>query len=288
MKARFYTSVHADVVNKMTQAEKRANEIAMEKGASLWLTTIPLVDKDYHLSKREFWNAISIRYTWPLTRLPSKCPCGDTFSLQHALKCQKGGFLIQRHNELRDLTADLLAEVCKDVAVEPILESLSGETFELASAIRSDEARLDVSARGFWTRGQRAFFDVKVFDPNAQRYSGQSLSQCYITNEKDKKRAYNERVREVENGTLTPLVFSCYGGMSSECSHFFKRLCSLLAEKRDENLSLTTSWVRRKISFALLRSCLMCVRGTRHRYYKYKFSDIDVECETKEIWVEPM
>ena len=71
--------------------------------------------------------------------------------------------------------------MCKDVAVEPILESLSGETFELASAIRSDEARLDVSARGFWTRGQRAFFDVKVFDPNAQRYSGQShLSDFFI------------------------------------------------------------------------------------------------------------
>ena len=121
---------------------------------------------------------------------------------------------------------------------------------------------------------------LMVFDPNGQRYSGQSLSQCYITTEKDKKRAYNERV--------TPLVFSCYGGMSSECGHFIKRLCSLLVEKRDENLSLTTSWVRRKIYFALLRSCLMCVRGTRHRYYKYKFSDIDVECETKEIWVEPM
>ena len=70
-----------------------------------------------------------------------------------------------------------------------MLESLTGETLKLASANVSDEARLDVSARGFWSRGQRAFFDVKVFNPNAQRHLGQSLSQCYIANEKDKKRA---------------------------------------------------------------------------------------------------
>ena len=55
------------------------------------------------------------------------------------------GFPIQRHNELRNLTADLLAEVCKDVAVEPPLESLTDEKLKLASAISSDKACLDVS-----------------------------------------------------------------------------------------------------------------------------------------------
>ena len=89
--------------------------------------------------------------------------------------------------------------------VEPSLESLTGEKLKLASAIYSDEARLDITARGFWQRGQRAFFDVKVFNPNAQRHLGQTLAQCYISNEKDKKRSYCERVLEVENGTFTPL-----------------------------------------------------------------------------------
>ena len=266
----------------------RAHEISMERGASSWLSAIPLAEMDYHLEKRAFWDAINIRYNWPLSRLPTKCPCGDSFNLQHALKCHKGGFLIQRHNILRDLTADLLAEVCHDVAVEPPLESLTGETFDLRSAVKGDDARLDVSARGFWTRGQRAFFDVKVFDPNAQWYSGQTLPQTYTTNENTKKRSYNQRVLEVENGTFTPLIFSCYGGMGVECSHFFKRLSNLLAEKRDENVSLVTSWIRTKISFALLRSILLCVRGTRFRYYKYKFSDIDFETETKESFINTM
>ena len=30
----------------------------------------------------------------------------------------EGGFIIQRHNEIREITANLFAEVCKDVAVE--------------------------------------------------------------------------------------------------------------------------------------------------------------------------
>jgi len=32
--------------------------------------------------------------------------------------CKRGGFIIQRHNELRDLEAELLKMVCYDVKVE--------------------------------------------------------------------------------------------------------------------------------------------------------------------------
>jgi len=194
----------------------------------------------------------------------------------------EGGFIIQRHNEIREITANLFAEVCKDVAVEPMSESLSGETFRYKSAKTSDEVRLGVSARGFWLRGQRAFFDVKVFNPNARSYLGQSLQQSYRSNEQEKKRFYSERVLQVENGSFTPLVFSVHGGMGAECRHFFKRLCSLIADKRGEHPSTVASWVRTRTSFALLRSALMCVRGTRHRYYRYMLEEVDLECESEE------
>ena len=49
--------------------------------------------------------------------------------VDHALSCPKGGFLSIRHNEVRDLTADLLTEVCHDVEVEPHLQPLNTETF---------------------------------------------------------------------------------------------------------------------------------------------------------------
>ena len=214
--------------------------------------------------------------------------CGSQFDLEHALSCGKGGFIIQRHNELRDLSANLLAEVCKDVAIEPVLEKLSGETFKCKSTITSDDARLDVSARGFWTRGQRAFFDVKVFNPYAQTYSGKTISQAYSVNEQTKKRNYNQRVLEVENGTFTPLVFCANGGMGPECRHFFKRLCGLIADKRGDRISSITSWVRTRTSFALLRSAIMGIRGTRHPFYKAKIQEVDVDCDNNTASIEQM
>ena len=121
-----------------------------------------------------------------------------------------------------------------------------------------------------------------MFDPVARRYSGQSLSQTYITNEKEKKRVYNERVLEVENGTFTPLVFSVYGGMGKECNTFFKRLTSMLAEKRGEKQSIVATWLRTKTSFALLRSCLVCLRGSRYHYYRPTVSNTTIGIEMKE------
>ena len=75
-----------------------------------------------------------------------------------------------RHNDVRDFTAELLSEVCNDVAIEPLLTPLTGETFRYKSANVEEHARLDVSARGVWMRGSRAFFDVKVFNPLALTY----------------------------------------------------------------------------------------------------------------------
>ena len=79
---------------------------------------------------------------------------------------------------------------------------------------------------------------------------------------------------KVEQGTFTPLVFSSSGGMAPECRVFFKRLSSLISEKRKEAYSVVASWVKTKLSFALLRSAVLCIRGTRHPYYKSLPTDI--------------
>ena len=42
--------------------------------------------------------------------------------------CSHGGLFFIRHNEIHDLTAGLLQEVCYDVQVEPSLLPLCGET----------------------------------------------------------------------------------------------------------------------------------------------------------------
>ena len=49
------------------------------------------------------------------------------FDIQHSMSCKKGGFMSIRHNNLRDLTASIASEVCKDTEIEPKLLPLSGE-----------------------------------------------------------------------------------------------------------------------------------------------------------------
>ena len=110
--------------------------IAMEKGASSWLTAIPIKDLGFDLNKAQFWDAIKLRYDWEITDLPSVCVCGEAFSVDHAMICRRGGFVIQRHNELRDLEAEMLDMVCYDVEVEPVLQVLTGETLERGANIR--------------------------------------------------------------------------------------------------------------------------------------------------------
>ena len=88
--------------------------------------------------------------------------------MEHVLSCPKGGYPSIRHNEVRDLTAKLMTEVCHDVCVEPTLQPVTGEVFSNATAISEDGTRLDIAANGFWGgRFERAFFDVRVFNPLA-------------------------------------------------------------------------------------------------------------------------
>ena len=83
------------------------------------------------------------------------------------MSCKKEGFINTRHNDVRDLTAILLSEVCHDVQVEPTLLPLTCERMEHRTAVETNEARLDIRARGFRIWGQKALLDVNVFDPNA-------------------------------------------------------------------------------------------------------------------------
>ena len=81
--------------------------------------------------------------------------------------------------------------------------------------------------------------------------------------EQEKKRCYGQRVRDVERAAFTPLIFSSTGGMASECTTFFKRLSSMLAEKRKMRHQHVITWLRCKTSFTLLRPSIMTIKGAR-------------------------
>ena len=260
------TQQNLELLNTMANLSdktKKKVELARETGASNWLSSLPIKAKGFHLNKQEFRDALALRYGWEIEGLPDICPCEKEFSQDHAMVCPKGGFIAIRHDEVRDLTYEMLKEVCSYVTKEPTLQPLTGETFKYKTANTQNNARVDLMARGFWTRGQNAFFDVRIFDPMAQCYENKTLEQAHSTNEQEKKRGYAERILQIEGGTFTPLVFTTSGGMAKEAKAFYDSLAQLISDKKQEPRSYITAWLRTRLSFALVRTALLCLRGSR-------------------------
>ena len=197
-----------NVYDQLSPELKRCVDLAKEKGSSSWLSVLPLEEHGFYLHKGEFRDALCLKYGWKLSNVPQSCNCGAHFTVDHAMICHMGGFPTIRHNEIRDITASLLTGVCHIVSTEPPLQPLTGETLTGRSANTEDNARLDICARGFWNKSQDAFFDVRVFYPNASSNRSTVVSSAYRRHEQAKKREYGQRVRDVEHGVFTPLVLS--------------------------------------------------------------------------------
>ena len=262
-KGREISAAASALKSSLEEDLQRSLDLAAEKGASSWLSAIPLKRHGFCLHKTAFRDGICLRYGWQPKSLPTLCACGKDFTVTHAMSCPCGGYPSIRHNEVRDLTASLLREVCTDVVVEPQLQPLADEVLMGRTCNRKDEARLDVSARGFWgERFGRAFCDVRLFCPFAPT-NASSIEAAYKRHEAEKRRAYRQRVEDVEHSSFTPLVFSTSGGMGKAATVFYRRLADLLAEKHNAPYSSTMAWLRTRLSFALLRSSLLCLRGWR-------------------------
>ena len=90
---------------------------------------------------------------------------------------------------------------------------------------------------------------------------------------------------DVENGSFTPLVFTTTGGMGKECIRYYTRLAELIAAKKGEHYSQIISWIRARASFELLRSALVCLRGSRvimKRRAVFDYNSCDIEITVAE------
>jgi len=69
---------------------------------------------------------------------------------------------------------------------------------------------------------ERAFVDVMAFNLCARSNRQTSLQSTYRKHEQEKGRQNEQRVREVEHGTFTPLAMPTTGGMGRAASVFYK------------------------------------------------------------------
>ena len=97
---------------------------------------------------------------------------------------------------------------------------------------------------------------------------------------------------KVKNESFNSLVFNSLGGMAPECKAFIKndgcrsQKIDVLLTYDSLVVSRESSWIKAKLSFALLCSAIFCIRGTRNPYYKNVVADttdIDLQVHLTKI-----
>ena len=95
----------ANVKSALSASLKYAVDLAQEKGASTWLTALPLDEFGFSLHKGAFKDALALRYGWLPSNVPTSCVCGSHFTVEHSLSCPKGGFpSIRQSDTMRSAT----------------------------------------------------------------------------------------------------------------------------------------------------------------------------------------
>ena len=184
------------------------------------------------LNKKEFFDAINLRYGQNLRGLPSKCPYGQSFNKTHALNCKTKGFFTIPHNRIRDFEAQLLTEICNDVEIQPPLQPLEGE---IINGITGVNEKPDARARGFWRQKQNTFFDLRITNTNSESQIHLTSEKRSSQNVKEKKRdsikEKRSKIMKVEHGTTTPLVFSLKEKIAKERLRLHKFVAEKIANK---------------------------------------------------------
>jgi len=78
-----------EIYRQLPDKLQKAVDLAQAKGASTWLTVLPLTEHGFTLHKSAFHDALALWYHWTPSCLPSKCECGNRFNVEHALSSQR-------------------------------------------------------------------------------------------------------------------------------------------------------------------------------------------------------
>jgi hypothetical protein len=124
------------------------------------------------------------------------------------------------------------------------------------------DLRGDLAVHGFWTRGQTAIFDVRVTDTDQPSSRNTDPAKVLLRQEREKKAKYGA-LCIAQRRSFTPLVFSIDGLLGKEVTAATKRLASSLAKKWKRSYSEVCSFVRSRLSIALVRSSSRCLRADR-------------------------
>ena len=87
-----------------------------------------------------------------------------------------------------------------------------------------------------WRQGQNVFLDIRLTNVNANsKKKNRTVEKILKKHEKEKKRAYNNRIMNMEHGAFTPLVFSLTGVEGLEAFIFHKNIVQKISATTEES-----------------------------------------------------
>eukprot|EP00923_Selenidium_pygospionis_P017780 GHVN01031242.1.p1 GENE.GHVN01031242.1~~GHVN01031242.1.p1 ORF type:complete len:519 (+),score=81.03 GHVN01031242.1:1174-2730(+) len=247
--------VLSEGVEGLSKESQRAVQRAIDGRTSHWLTATPISAHHFDLAPIEFRDAIALRYKLPLTNLPDVCDgCGAACDVDHLLNCKTGGLVVRRHNEIRDALGDLLSKAAgRQVVREP--EVVKG-------CDRQQGLVADLAVRGVFQPQAEALFDICVVDTDAQSHVRKTPAEVLAEAAKKKHDKYDEEVKK-RRGKFVPFAVSVDGMLDKESDEVLKALSRRLSVRWQVRYSMCVSWVRTRLSFALIRATNQCIRASR-------------------------
>ncbi|KAL7474526.1 hypothetical protein ACHAW6_000505 [Cyclotella cf. meneghiniana] len=245
--------------------------------AGVWLSTIPDRFSGTKLTKDEWFDNVAIRYGQRPANLPDQCDgCGAGLTLEHGLSCKRGRLVGIRHDDVREEWAHLCSIALTDsrVVINPTIfygnrSQASGNnatpttpcTVNQTNTL-GDEARGDVLAHSFWNRGRGTVFNVRICDTNSRSYGNTSSSKILERHAKEKKDKYETACLD-RRWDFTPLVYSVDGMASKDAQTAEQCIAWLLMKKWSRTYSDMASFIRTRMSLAIVRSNTLLHHGDR-------------------------
>ena len=217
--------------------------------AASWLTVVPSEGLGLHLEPSVFQVAVK----WWLgldTSNGSLCALCPNSALDplghHATTCKKGGDVVTRHNQLRNV----LAETCRRAHLSVKVEMGSNLTSE------HDHSRPADILLPNWALGKPAAFDISVtspLNPKIVSVAGLSAGAAALSTE-ERKHNENDPKCNALGWYCVPLVTESYGAWGKEAMDSFKMLASRLAIISGKPKSVVLSDLYSRLNLHLVRA----------------------------------
>jgi hypothetical protein len=250
-------------------------------GSATFLSFIPVLTRRLNLNREEWWDTLASWFDlepWEIRKVCDgalrKCTAlGAANNLRHGLSCTAGGHVIRRHNETRDVLGSVCEPLYPAVVREPKLEAngryVINEEGQPPQETPLGGLRGDLQIRGLRGAQTQTIIDICVTDVDAVSNLRRGPSSATFTYyEGVKRQKYAAACAACLRADIQPFVVGADGSYGPAAISLMKTLAHSLSIKWGQPYSQSLSWLRARITLAILRASSMCIRASRQRPYK--------------------